>query len=338
MSDNALTMFDPKSTQVPAHIGAFLNSDAGANIIATQKVPSLSYEGKTWAISLDGNKTKLTRRNQDGDEEPIAIMRVVIADYAKRRGRAYYEGTYDPNNVSAPICWSDDGIVPDPSLPDTAAEASQPHKVSAKCEGCPMSVKGSKIADGGKAVTACSQHRMLGVIPAHKLDFEPLRLKIAITSDWDKTGGEQEGWFAYQQYLDFLKSRGVTHTGVLVTKIKFDANTAYPKLLFAPDRWLSEDEMATIQPVVLGEEVKKLLGGTYTPAGVDGVPKEAAAPAEQTPAPAPTPAAASSIVIDEPADEPEPAKAEPEKPVAEAAPAASADVPDDVKALLAEWG
>ena len=86
MSDNALAMFD--GSNVPAHIGAFMG-DMGDNIAEKQTVPSLSYTGKVWSISLDGSKTQLMKRNEDGDEEPVTTMRLVILDYAKRRGRAY---------------------------------------------------------------------------------------------------------------------------------------------------------------------------------------------------------------------------------------------------------
>lgn len=281
---NDLTMFDPKAG-MPAHVAGFFGEDGGSNIDNKGSVPSLSPQGKMWTIALNGTKTKLEKRNSDGDVEPVNVMRVVVLDYAKRRGRAYYEGAYDPAKEAAPVCWSDDGITPDDIVPQ---------KQAPKCDGCPMSVKGSKIAEGGRAMTACSQHRMLAVVPAHKLDFEPLRLKIAITSDWDKQSPEAEaaGWFGFQNYTDFLKSRGVQHTAAVVTKMKFDPNAAYPKIFFAADRWLDAAELAQVAPLTKDDKVKELLGGTYTPAGVDGVRKDAlpavAAEPEPEPEPAPT--------------------------------------------------
>lgn len=354
MAGNDLTTFDPKQG-LPAHIAGFFEQES--NIQDRQTVPSLSYEGKTWTIALDGNKTKLIKRNADGDEEPVSVMKVVVLDYAKRRGRAFYEGEYDPNKIGSPVCWSDDGIEPD---------ASSPKLQSKKCETCPQAVKGSKITQQGKAVQACGQHRMLAVVPANKLDFTPLRLKIAITSDFDKQSpeAEQQGWFAFSNYTDHLKSRGVQHTAALVTKIKFDANAPYPKLFFAADRWLDESELKTVVPLTKDEGVAKLLGGTWTPAGVDGVRKDdtTAAPTAETQAPA-TKAQAQAVDddegeivlqgIDAPASEPvqeaaqaevevdaKPAKKEPKKAAKAAETAtetASTDVPDDVKALLADW-
>lgn len=350
MASNALTMFDPKAG-LPAHVANFFGSDEGSNIENRQSVPSLSPEGKMWTISLNGDKTKLLKRNSDGDMEPVNIMRVVVLDYAKRRGRAYYEGTYDPGNVSAPICWSDDGIAPDASVQD---------KKSSKCDTCPLAAKGSKITDSGKAVTACSQHRMLAIVPANKLDFEPLRLKIAITSDFDKQSpdAEAQGWYAFSNYTDFLKSRGVQHTAAIVTKMKFDPNAAYPKIFFAADRWLEPAELAQVVPLTKADNVRALLGGTWTPAGVDGVKHDepaasagngaagaaASTPVDPKPAPDEEDDGGEIVMVgmDAPAETPSQGAAQAEKPVAEkpaAQPvAATANVDPALATLLADWG
>lgn len=258
-----LTMFDPKGG-TPAHIASFFSSDEGSNILERSTVNSLSPQGKQWTISLNGDKTTLMRKDADGEVVPVSVMKVIVLDYAKRRGRAYYEGAYDPASESAPVCWSEDGVAP----PLTVEK-----RQSDKCETCPMAAKGSKISDNGKAVTACSQHRMLAIIPANKLDFPPLRLKIAITSDFDKQSpdAEAQGWYAYSNYMDFLKSRGVQHTAAIVTKMKFDTNAAYPKIFFAADRWLTSEELTEVTPIAKREDVLELLGGTWTPAGPDGV-------------------------------------------------------------------
>ncbi len=239
-------------------------------------------------------------RNVDGEMVPVNVMKVIVLDYAKRRGRAYYEGAYDPATEAAPVCWSEDGIAP----PMTVEK-----RQSDKCETCPMAAKGSKVTDQGKATAACSQHRMLAIIPANKLDFPPLRLKIAITSDFDKQSpdAEAQGWYGFSNFTDFLKSRGVQHTAAVVTKMKFDTNAAYPKIFFAADRWLTPEELAQVAPLTKSDAVQQLLGGTWTPAGPDGVkqdtlakPAEPAAeekPAETAKAaePEPTPAPAEPV-------------------------------------------
>lgn len=345
----AVTIFDNPKLAVPTHIANFFQEES--NIQERATVPSLSYEGKVWAISMNGEKTRLTRRNDEGDDEPLQTMKVIILDYAKRRGRAYYEGAYDPAKPGTPICWSDNGETPDAGVPTPQGKT---------CKTCPMSVKGSRVTDQGKAIAACSQHRMLAVIPAHKLDFTPLRCKIAITSDYDKQSPEleQKGWYAFQQYVDLLRSRGVTHTAALVTKLKFDPRTAYPKLIFSPERWLTQEEIDQIIPVTKSEAVAQLLAGTYTPAGVDGVkidddddvlfesPPAAPAPAPQaeakksgrpraTPKPEPVAPPAPLAGLDDDDDTLVVATVAPQTPPKVSA---KTDVPDDVADLLAEWG
>lgn len=367
---NALTMFNPApGAALPAHIAAFFD-DQGSNIQDRVSVPSLSPQGKMWTISLNGAKTKLERRNPDGDMEPVSVMKVVILDYNQRRGRAYYEGEYDPAKEAAPVCWSVDGIKPDDSLPPplapgTVAEPDTQRKISLACASCPMSVKGSKITTQNKAVSACGQHRMLAIVPAHKLDFEPLRLKIAMTSDYDALSPDQEvqGWLAFSNYMDWLKARGVKHSASMVTKMKFDPNAAYPKIFFSAERLLEPAELAQVGPLTKDDKVKKLLGG-YTPDGPNGVaiadqsaqtvtPVQPQ-PVAQTPAYVATPEDDGSDIVMTTVSGPAqaPAQAEAPAPVAatpvadppaaqaaatQAAPPVSTDVPDDVAALLAEW-
>jgi hypothetical protein len=359
---NALAVLDQRPA-MPAHISTFL--DEAANIRDRVTVPSLGYTGKVWAISVNGETTKLTKRNEDGDEEPLGIMRVVVLDYNQRRGRSYYEGNYDPSKTAAPACWSEDGVAPSSTVKTPQAS---------KCGECPLAVKGSKINDNGKPTTACSQHRMVAVVPANQLDFPPLRLKLAITSDYDGQSPEleQQGWFGFSNYTDLLRARGVKHTAALVTKMRFDPNVAYPKVMFGPDRWLTEQEMAAIVPVVKGDTVKQLLAGTWQANGIDAEPLGDETPVSAVttmPTPAPTPAPAApkaapkapaarpkaaapapapvTIVEDEdeqltlplPGGKPVPAQVQAAPAPAKApAPApVSTDIPDDLATLLGEW-
>lgn len=257
----ATNQWDPNSgAALPAYLADALG-ELGTNIPDRQTVPTLSYEGKTWTIVKDGNKTKLQAQNADGDMVPIPIMRVVILNFNADRGRAYYPGTYNPAASAAPTCWSADGKTPDASVRE---------KQGALCNGCPMSVKGSKVQDG-KEMVACSSHRMIAIAPAFEIDSDPLRLKIAVTSDYDKEIVEH-GWFAFRQYVDFLKARGVTHTALVVTKIKFDMQAQYPKLLFALDRILSPDEIAKMKVALTNPKVAELLAEKWTAAGANGTP------------------------------------------------------------------
>src|ERR1043166_1614215 len=342
--------------KLPDDLASFFEENS--NLTETRvTVPSLSYEGKAWTISLNGEKTKLMKRNAEGEQESLQVMHVVVLDYAKRRGRTYYEGAYVPGQAKAPVCWSDDSIKPHESVQQ---------KQHPTCEGCPMSIKGSKVNDQGKQVTACAQHRMLAVIPGNKLDFTPLRLKLAITSLWDGQNPEMEtqGWFAFENYTEHLKKLGGVHTAKFITKMKFDPNAIYPKVLFSRDRWLTPDELRQFATVIKTDAVQSLLGGNWTPNGVDGekvidnaevIEEEVVKPAiEKTPPPPRRATKASSTVkvqkaapppVEDDEDygevilpETKPVPKSPAKKVNPAtAPVISTDVPDELQELLGRW-
>ena len=236
------------------------------NIADRVTVPSVGVTGKIWTVNYNGEKIQLSERNNAGDEIPLSVLRVVILDYAKDRGRSYYEGEYSPDKTTAPLCWSDDGKTPNASVVEPQCSS---------CARCPQAVKGSKVTAQGKEVTACSEYRMLAVVPVDGLgEIPPLRLKLAPTSDYDGRSPEMqaEGWLAFRQYTELLRQRGVGHTGRLVTKMKFDTNAAWPKVVFSPDRWLEDSEKAVAGPLAKSPEVAALLNGSWTPAGADGVP------------------------------------------------------------------
>lgn len=350
-----LTVFSAGAMPVPAHIASFVD-ETETNLIERNRIPTLNYAGKVWSISLpDGSRTNLTRRNEDGDSEPVQTLRVVVMDYAKHRGRAYYEGAYDPEKVSVPTCWSDDGDKP-------SAQVAEPR--SAACRTCPLSAKGSKITEAGKPVTACSQHRHVVVLPlVGNMTLPPLRLKLAITSLFDKQSPdlEREGWRAFENYVDFLRGNGAKHTATIVTKMKFDPSANYPKVIFSAERWLEPHEMEIVKARMADGSVEALLAvdepaaAPALPAGSPAVATVAVEEADTSPAEpepeAPKPAAkpAKATSKSKPTPKPDPAEAEEQiemsfdAPAAEApAPKAAAavestEVPKELADLLAEW-
>jgi len=305
----------------------------GSNITENNSVPSLTFSGKVWTININGEK-KQVMRTVDGEEIPTPMVRVIILAAGQKRGRAYYEGEYDPANISKPLCWSVDGEVP---------HAAVPEPQHTKCASCPKAIKGSKITPQGKQTTACAPHRMLVVVPAGNLDHEPLRLKIAITSDWDNQSKDQQlqGWYAFSQYKDNLRANGIFNLSGVVTRIKFDNNESYPKLLFNSECEIGEDELDRVCELAESEKVQELLNGTYTPDGAEGTRVAAPAPAAK-PLPVAVAAvqkAAAAAPIEEAPVEQTPVKAAPKatpKPIGDATPKAKLDDPA-IQALLAEW-
>ena len=324
---NALAIFDNKAN-LPGYLNDFFEEEGG-NIVERGSVPSLGIEGKVWAVALNGEKTKLIRTNEDGDEVPVPVIRGVILAYSPERARNYYEGGYDPATPTPPKCWSNDGVKPDASIAEP---------INSVCAKCPMSIKGSRVNEQGKEVIACAQHRMLAVLPMFKkgvLNDQALRLKLSITSLFDGQSPdlEKEGWFAFENLLKFLRSKGVKHTAGIIVKMKFDPNVAYPKVIFSPEAMLPQELLEAVKPMLKDEAVLGLIEGKWTPAGTDGKPvDEPAEPAEDKAAKAAEEAKAKA----EAAKAAKAAAAAKKKAEAEAAAAAAAEAAAKAAAVAAE--
>lgn len=319
---NDLTTIEGGQIAIPSYFDDMFGDES--NVKGAGGTPQLSIRGKLFRIIKDGEETIMQKPDPEtGEDTPRSVINVVVINQGERGARAYYEGDYDSSNTKGPDCFSLDGKVPSPDAQNPQAKA---------CASCPHSVKGSKITPSGYQTTACSLQRRLAVVPAGNLDFDPLLLRLASTSAWDPDGkaNAEKGWFAWQQYCDFLFSKGVRHTAQVVTSVKFD-NTEYPKLLFKPNRLLTQEEAAAIGPRIKSDEVMAILTGLGGDRGsANNVPKavppvagdgfeESVKSTDTTPEPTPAP------VEPEPAPEPAPEK-EPEK---KAPPKQQATVTDD---------
>lgn len=328
MSNTAMTLFNSASA-MPAHVAnAFGDAE---NIVARETTPALTFRGKTWRLRVNGEENVVTRM-VDGEALPAQTIQVVVLNLNAKRSRLFYEGAFEEGKNAAPRCWSSNGEAPD-------ADCHSP--CAATCAACPNSVKGSKITPNGKETTACGSVKRLAVVPVGALEMEPLLLKVPQTSMWDKNNPEAEakGYYAWDQYADFLRQRGVKHTAAVVTRIRFDPNVAYPKLLFTAARWLEADEAAKVVPVVSSEAVMKLLAGKINEDVVANAPAvvadeesfEQAAPKpapKAAPAPKPAPAPVEELWDDE--DAPPPVAAAP-APVQAPAPAPAKPKPTAAK-------
>jgi len=113
--------------------------------------------------------------------------------------------------------------------------------------------------------------------------------------------------------MDFLKRKGVAHTAAVVTKIKFDARTAYPKLLFGAHGWTPQTDTANIKTQLAAKDVlERLLHAADliatapeapAPEAFEAPPAKAAAAsppdkAVEAPKPRPAPAKAAAPEVD----------------------------------------
>jgi hypothetical protein len=315
MTTNAVTLFDNGAAGLPAHLA---DINATGNIEVRDVVDTLSFRGKVWRINVGGIEN--IARKADG--EPVSSLQMVVLDYNKARSRALYP-KYVEGQSKPPICWSNDGVTPDNDVQTKQGEA---------CQTCPMSQKGSKMNDDGQPGVACAQFKRAIVVPAGVPSFAPLLLKIPQTSMYDKDNKENEarGCYAFDQYMEMLKTRGVNNTAAVITKMTFDSRTSYPKLLFQAATWLPPEKAAAIKEQLANKEKLEAMlkiVDVSTPSAVAPAPEEYAPPVAAAPAPAPV-AAAPAPAPAAAAPKPAPAvKPRPAKPAAAPAPAPAAVAP-----------
>lgn len=343
----------------PANVAAAFDSEA--NIKEKISIPSISIAGKKFSMKIEGETTILTKPDPEtGERVNLPFINVVVVAMNPNRSRTYFAKAYVSGENQAPACYSSDGAKPDKDVKAPCA---------ATCAACPNSVKGSRIKDGHEGY-ACSSIKRLAIWPEVMLQKDNLKLPVMqlilpMTSIWDKENkqNDAEMWFAWDNYVDDLRARGVKHTGEVITRIKFD-NSEYPKLLFKAVRWLDDaehakfNELAKVKAVIDTDDVKKLLHGrmyeeddsvsasvapTAAPVAIpapvakpvvaddDGFSTAVAAKQPAAPAPTATPVAAPA------------AKKTPKAKPAAAAPSAppvsvpTAAASPDLQALAAEW-
>lgn len=264
--------------QVPAHILARIKAAGLKNIADKSTVNQITFGDHAWVMHINGEKKLVQKSNEDGELENVQILRVIVLGATQNRGRSYYEGNYDRNNPRGPDCWSSDGKRPDLGVPEPRGKTCEAHN-------CPMAVKGSRVIDG-KELVACAQHKFLAVIPSQNLTFPAMRIKLPVTSLWDKQDEESmaQGWYAWDNYCDLLRANGVDFTGALVTKMRL-ATVNYQKIQFSRGDWLDEDQLAKVMARLEGdggEEVKKLLAG-FTVREAPAQPAGKPLPKDETP-------------------------------------------------------
>ncbi len=212
----------------------------------------ISIEGGVWRMMVNG---KEVARNEE------RVMNVVIVAAAPKVSRTYYAGVYKKGVASAPDCWSADGEVPD-------AKAKNPQ--SKACKDCPQNIKGSGQGDS----RACRFSQRLAVVLENDISGDVYQLTLPSQSIF---GEGEPGKWPLQTYAKMIGSKGVPITSV-VTEMRFDTNSATPKLTFKPARFLETDEFNTaLGKGKTGDAIKAI---TMTVAQVDGVDSEV--PAQET--------------------------------------------------------
>lgn len=266
-----------------------------------QGFPYLSIKGKNFTL-IRGDERQLLTREVDGDQVPVNSINVVILRANKALSKIFYIKGYDEDESAGkkPDCWSNDGVKPDPS-----AESPQ----STSCAACPHNAWGSKLTEAGKKGKACQDARRVAVARLDQLN-DPILVRIPPAT-----------LKPLAEYGDMLKKRGVPMQAV-VTKMKFDAEQATPKLEFKPIALLDEAQYNEAVAQSQSDIVQQIIGG--------GIPL--VVPAIEAPAPEAKEAPAKGKVTDADVsklldDDEAPAKPKAEKPKVEKVKPAKAKPP-----------
>lgn len=234
---------------LPAHLmNVELDATTKALMGGGNSVKRISIEGGVWRMMVNGNEVA---KNEE------RAMNVVIVAAAPKVSRTYYAGTYKKGVATAPDCWSADDEVPD-------SKAAHPqHK---NCADCPQNVRGSGQGD----TRACRFQQRLAVVLENDISGDVYQLALPSTSIF---GEGEVGKWPLQAYAKFLGGRGVPVSAV-VTEMRFDTDSATPKLTFKPVRYLETPEFNNA--VEKGKTEAATRAITMTVAQVDGTDKKPA--------------------------------------------------------------
>jgi hypothetical protein len=174
--------------------------------------------------------------------------------------RSYYEGDYDPDKLSTPVCWSTDTQTPSADVPADTKQA-------ARCMDCKHNIRGS----GYGSSRACRFSQRLAIMPEGRWG-DIFQLRLPATSIF---GQARDGHMPMQAYARFLKDHDTPVIAVF-TQIYFDRHSETPKLFFKPTRPLGDEELSVASSVIDSSETIRAITLEYTPfEGINKSPFEA---------------------------------------------------------------
>ena len=210
---------------------------------------SLLGTGKTTKkISIRGNVFRLVVNGKEIATSEERSMKVVLVNVAPKVHRTFYAGVFNPNVKAGPECWSADGERPDASIDSPQSDA---------CHNCEKNIAGS----GTGKTKACKFGRMLAVVLENDLHGDVFQLSLPAQSIF---GDADSGGMPLNAYAQFLAGFNVNVTAV-VTEMRFDTDSATPKLFFKAVRPLTEEEYDALSLRGETPDVKALVKVSFRP-------------------------------------------------------------------------
>lgn len=294
---NAVAVVGNKLPAVPDYLKALTATNSNQDVLeglnrGMKVPPRLSIEGRVFRAVIDGASTPLVRINADGEEEAVQSLNVVVLRSNKGLYKLFYGTKYNPNaEGEAPKCYSYDGITPSPY-------ASEPQ--AAGCAGCPQNVWGSATTEQGNKTRACSDNKILAVIPvsalknrasADSVDGQAYSLKVtpsALNRNKEDRKEKPANNTSLTEYIHMLNAyptpEGSTTIPVnaVATKLFFETDAQYPLLRFKLARFLTEEEVEYVQSRIDGDDVTAIVteqGQGPAPVRLGKAPEPAKLPA-----------------------------------------------------------
>jgi hypothetical protein len=294
---------------------ALVNSDLFKSLLDMNKKMAGGGGGAGKRISIRGGKFRMM---VDGEQVAVKkgdTLNVVIVNAADI-ARTYYEGAFDPENPSAPTCWSMDTRKPSDDVPEDQRQSDT-------CASCPMNIKGSGQGDS----RACRFSQRLAVVLEGELGTV-YQLQVPATSIFGEAKGNDMG---LQSYVKFLSAHSTPAVAV-ITELRFDEDSTAPKLYFKPIRGLEEDELREVLEARESDDAKKAIEFTVSQTDkVEAKPKAEKPKAEAKPK---AEKAAPKVVEEEVDEDEEPKKVEKAK---ADKPAVEEKSPNKLASILDGW-
>lgn len=237
----------------------------------------IGYKGKAWSLRYKGEKKTFTRPD---DGTPSSFIDLVILDAAPVKSKSYFEA-FSEGDTSPPLCASMNGVTPDLGVP---------HKQSEHCASCP---RNAWYTDpNGRKKRDCQDYKRLAVLllpnQTQRMLGEPLLEPVFLRVPPASLN-------ALVLMIDHMKAQGY-HSSTYVTRVSFEPNEAFPKMVFKAMQPLTEKEAPIILTLRADTLTQRIIGGEVRALPA---PAPVTAAVTQTAPVAPSPArAAAPLTID----------------------------------------
>ena len=238
----------------PSNVPAFAkNAELSATTLAL--AGGVNTNAGMKRVSIKGGVFRLLAGGKEIAAIDERFLDVIVVKAAPKVSRIFYAGSYDKDAAAAPPdCTSGDGDKPDAGVRNPQASS---------CAACPQNIAGS----GNGQSRACRYQQRLAVVLANNPEGDVLQVTLPATSIFGKEEGDKRPLQAYARYM--AAQTPPVNLDAIVTRMKFDTKAESPKLIFAPVRWLTDDEYLVAQDQSKSKDADKAV--SVTPAAADGV-------------------------------------------------------------------